>query len=1096
MTHQARIFITLAALLMLSSCVKEYDFSKSNTQLGTLGEEAHKIMLKDAPRAVHKGAEKEALLIEKRQQFINSVDTIAPQQQLALLDVFLQQTLKLIDSGLMPGMTRKTSKMLRTASQDQQLLQNISSAFQPQPADFISPISAPDLIGYVTTYPNLQDLGIKGTRIVLDNDGFTDDGAPSLDESNGVTELLRTLSGALQDISPEQVGDPLAIIVRDILLKEDPRFEPLDSTRPLYVAVYDSRGLPQINPELTQDLFADVDNDGLPDVDTNNNFILKNGGFIPKEAFADMDGVTRDGFGRTMINGEFAFEYIDLNLTALGYLIREYAKLSEQGVAADLLATFRHIMGPTTVNTDERGPFEGFRQDNPLMDLTWGASRALSYPHLPELASETATFMEKGSSELAGVVVALDYGVEVSKAFPDAKLEPTQTLLNDLIPTLNAIASDKELWHDFMNALGDPITPRVGDAMGTLLSYKNTKATVTPGGPYDSCFQQCKLTYTIGTNDRFECVRACPSGEIFKIPMDYSAPETPENRSQLQATWHLMWSLAGVPYDMEMDEVRIGSSTPPAPPALISLPGGAEAFLRSVAGNLDLEQAVPREILEGNDLGPILNALGISNGNIAGFVEMLSELFGVTLSKKPTPDQLTRMFTQEDISYREGSGSDAVIIDIREPRDAEGYKLADNLADGLFEAEASGLIDAVYPMAKAFSDHDKEHLMLELFEVVHKHYPQHPEVYVQANGLMSPSQAANLRSFEPIMLEVFADGRLMKSLYNLSRRLQTLKQSTGLDLNEQLRLFIVHATTPGNFTTRDGLDYINLPDGRTQRNLSPLHVMTHSLTKITQAVTSDPEAKEQFSRAFGALVDLVLGAEWPAGENPRFKSDASIALGASVLNFAADFTAEKRDDNTLNSWLQDDIYHMLEDLWTSRLLAGLVLIAEQILEEPENRAAIDDFIAYLVGTPVGREHTTVMGYQLLIRSVNTDVWLPIAQNLSRLIDPDREWNVSGQYAQMHFASMGALMLHNIMLNDTDGTGIALMNRALLKAQNDKAPLFTLLDFFAQYLRLDPSSSAPLAPADYEFILTQIADWLDDDAKGMEQMYDLVDLRAN
>ena len=270
-----------------------------------------------------------------------------------------------------------------------------------------------------------------------------------------------------------------------------------------------------------------------------------------------------------------------------------------------------------------------------------------------------------------------------------------------------------------MGALGDPITPKVGEAMVTLLDHRNTRANVEIMGAYDQCFMDCKASHDLGTIDRFECIRACPNGEIFQQKMDFTAPESPENRSQLQAVWHLMWSLTGVPYAMEMDRVVILGNDQPKPPALIALPGGAEAYLRSVAGNLTLSEAVPDEIFSGNELGPLLDLFNIDSEDISGVIEFLSQLFfpdieynGVQykLSARPTPDELTRLFTQDDIIFQTDDGEN--ILDIREPVDAEGYKLADNMADGLFEAEASGLIDAVYPMAKAFSDHDKEHLLL------------------------------------------------------------------------------------------------------------------------------------------------------------------------------------------------------------------------------------------------------------------------------------------------------------------------------------------------------------------------------------------------
>ena len=1076
----------------LAGCLVEYDFEREPQQLGTLGEEVHAIWLKDAARAPEDAEKKAQLLETRRAEFVGAVDTVAPPAELAAIDGFLQGTLGMIDDGTLPGLTRKTRVALQEASRDEQLLRALGDASRPQPADFISPIAAPDLIGYVTAYPNLRELGLKGSRLVLDNDGFTDAGEPNPGEPNGVSELVRELSIALEGVDAAQIGDPLAILVRDLLLNEDERFAVADATRPLYVAIYDTRGLPRPNPEVADELFMDADADGRPDVNAAGEFMTPGGGTIPAEAFADQSGLlTSDPYGRARSRERFAFDYIDLNETGLAFLIREYAALAEQDVLTDLLATLRVIMGPTIIHEDARGPYRGFNPDNPLMDLSWGLVHALAYDGLPDLMQATADFMAEGDRQIAGVVVGLEEGVEIAKRYPEAELEPTETMLFDMIPVLHEIAQDPALWRDFMNALGDPITPRVGDAMVTLLSYRNTKAEVTIGGPYDACFQGCKDTHTLGSVERFECIRTtCPTGEIFQEPMDYSAPETPESRSQLQAIWHLMWGLSGVPYEMSLDEVRIGGNTTPMPPPLIALPGGAEAFLRSVAGNLTLAEAVPEELFTGNEIGPILNAFGISAENIAGMVEFLSQLFGVKLSREPTPDQLTRMFTQEDIAYREGE----TLIDVAEPVNADGYKLAEGLADGLFEAEASGLIDAIYPVAKAFSDHDKEHLLLELFSVLHMHYPRDPTVYRTKDGRQSPSQAANLRSFEPVIRDLLAEGRLLQGLYELSVQLQRVEEVKGVDLTEQLRVFVLHATRPGSLTTRDGSDFINLPDGRTARDLTPMHILAYALDQVSARVKEDPQAPERLRRAVGALMDLALAAEWPAGEQPRFVKDGSVALTIGTTQYLADQARKKRDAGQLRSWLLEDAYGFLDELWTSRLLNGLVLIAEQLLEDPDNRAVLDDLTAYLVGTPRGREHTTMIAYQLVLRSVNTQVWVPLAQSLSRILDPDRDWG-TGRRARLPILSHGALALEGIMQSDPDGVGIALINRGLERPGEQKAPLFIIGDVLAQYFRVDPSDTGQLGPEDYREFFTEMAAWMADEAKGLEQLYDLVDLRV-
>lgn len=1094
---QLYAMILLGALIALglTSCIKEYDFERQAPARGTLGQELHQIWRKDTTRSATLPQQRTQLLDQQRDAFVLAVDTMAPVGELSAINTFLQQALTMVEEGTLPGLTRKVELSLNDAAKDATLLAALSSTKRPPLADFVSPAASPDFLGYVTAYPKLAELNVKGAQIVLDNDGFDLKGRRLSEEPNGISELLRTLVKLLREVDTEVVEDSMAIIVRDMLLREDERFAPADPTRPLYVAKYDKRGLPKANlPDLGQSTpFVDADGDGLADIDERGDFKLTISEAKRIKAFdltdqSDIFG--RDAFGRARVGEKYAFEYVDLNNTGLGFLVREYFSLSQKNVMTDMLSAIRAVMGDMTIQEDEQGPYQGFGSDHPLADMAYSMTSSMAINELPELMDATATFLDEGNTELAGVLAALDEAVQTADKYPQAELKDNQTILYDLAPVLHKISADPALWSAFMDALADPMTARAGDAMSTLISYKNTKATVSLGGRYDACFQGCSTAHQLGTQARFSCIRACPSGEVFKEPMDFSAPESEENRSQLQALWHLMWSLKGVPYKMETTEVRFNGRQQPLPPPLLELEGGAEAYLRSVAGNLDLADHIPPSLFSGNELGPLLRAFGIDSNNVAGLISLLSQFFGVKLDQKPKPEQLTRLFAKDDIAFRSDDGS--LVLDLAEPVDADGYNLAEHLADGLFEAEASGLIDAVYPVAKAFSDNNSESLLLELFSVVHFHYPNDPTLYKTKAGGVSPSNGANLRSFEPILKEVFDQGRLLESLGSMSKRLQIIKRDRKVDLNEELRKLVHHATAPG-FTTRDGQDYLQLPNGRTLRNISRLHVLARAIEQLAKNVESDPEAEQKFSDAVSHLLDLVLGVKWEQGQEPRFEKQGSIALGVSAMRFMADRAKTKRDRGELVTWVADDLNEVLQDLWTSRMFAGMVLVAEQILKDPSNRAVLDDFIAYLLGAPRGREHATVLAYQTVLRSTNVEVWVPMARFLADALDPDRAWQTGDDTSNLPLLSHGALALKRTTELDPDGVGLALIHRGVTQREGS-SPLGQLIDIIADYFRADPTSTAPYSAEDYRLFFERFAAWLGDDAHGMEQIYDLVELR--
>lgn len=1085
--------ITLGAALPGAGCFVEYDFERQVSARGTLGEELHAIWRKDTARSPEDADAKVALLDTRRDDFVRAVDRAAPASDLQGINVFLQGALELANDGTLPELTRKLEVILQRGAEDQALLDALSDATAPGPEDFVSPAAVPNFMGYVTAYPKLRELGLEGTQIVLDNDGFLDTGGYDTSEPDGVSQLTRTVAAILEDAEADALEEPIAILVRDVLLREDERFATAGVSNPIYVGVYDRRGMPRVDSGvLREGLFVDLDGDGLADLDAQGRFVATNGQNIDPRAFAaDDDAFTRDAFGRAILNEKLAFEYVDLNKTGLSFLVGEFAELSQKDVTTNLLTAFRPIMGQTVVQSDDRGDYLGFSADHPLMDFTYGGLHLLAHDGLPELLADSAGFLDEGAGDLAGVLVALERAFDISEGHPGAALNDNSSILYDLIPVLHEIAQDEALWADFMLALGDPVTPRVGDAMVTLMSYRNTRADVALGGAYDACFAQCRDTIRIGTNERFECITSCPNSEIFKEPMDFSAPEGPQTRSMLQGTWHLMWSLTGVPYEMQTTEVTILGNTQPQLPPLIRLPGGAEAFLASVAGNLRIADAVPPEVFSGDELGPLLTYFNISSDNIAGIVSLLSQLFGVQLGVEPTPDQLTRLFNQQDIAFRDGD----TVIDIAEPVDKDGFKIAENLADGLFEAEASGLVDAVYPVAKAFSDHGREDLLLALFAVVHDHYSSAPGLYRNAAGGDSPSRGANLRSYEPIMKEVFADGTLLRALYNLSVRLDRLERSKGIAMAERARVLILHATRADGFTRRDGQAFITMPDGRTISNLSRMHVTAEAAGAMLDRIESEPEARDLFTQALGDVLDVVLAAQWPDDGEASFVKPGGVALTSNAARYLADRAAQRRDAGELTTWMTQDVLEGVRDFWQSRLLVGLVSVAEDVLGVEENRALLGDFNDYLVGTQRGRENTAMMLYGVVVRSVNTDAWVPIAKALARALDPDRDWGEEvGDRRRMGLISHGALVLRETVRRDEAGAGLTLINRGFTADLDGELPFAVIADVVGDYWRADPTSTASYSAQDWRLFMTRVAAWIGDDAHGMEQIYDLAALK--
>ncbi len=1098
LSHHLPRFGLLALLLAaigLTSCVKEYDFERDVPERGTLGEELHRIWKKDAMRAPENAESKTQMLEQRKLVFVTSVDTVAPGALLKDIDLFFRDLLDLVEEGVLPGITRKITVMLRDVAQNDALIKALADNKRPSPDTYVSPLNGKNFLGHLLAYSRIQDVGSGLSQTLLDNDQVTDDGSPDPSEGGSFKNTFIALSEVLRDVEAGDPKDSFAYSLQDILLAEDPRFQPENAGEAQYAVSYDHRGYPMaaMDGSDVRFPFTDQNGDGLADVDDDGKFVLSTGSNLQIEPFqTDPEAnqlLNRDAFGRGYANeGEFSFQYIDLNRTGLNFVVRQLGFLSARGFLWDLTEFAPTAFGDRVPKQDERGAFLGYKTDNPLIDAFYGLVHILDIPELHEAMVALARFMDMQSPALAGVVFSIDEMAETFDQYPDAEMTDDQTLLYDMMPILEEIAADPDLWADFMDALSDPVTRKTGQAMAELLKYKDVNS-MAPAldGPYDQCFQNCKSSHNIGTVERFDCIRACPRDGMFSTQMDSDAPESADNRSLFSRLLHLLRDTQGQPYSLQITEPGWLAGVPP----IVSLDGAAEAFLRSVAGNLDLEEHVPDEFWS-SGIGGLLDLIGVDSGNLAGLLSTLSPIFGAKLDKESTPDQITRLFNQPELS---GSLPVVGTLAIAPPVCKDGYVMANHHADLLFASEATGLIDTLYPLAKAFSDHDREDLLAKLFVAVHKHYSSRDDLYRTANENDSPMAASNLVSYEPALLEIFENGKLFDALAELAIAADEFKASSGEDLIEMLRKIVYNALrTDQGFVMRDGTDMMNLPDGRTLRDLSRAHVLANAIDELSERVDEDPNAKERFDSAISTLYEVFLQASWPDGERAYFENQGTVALSVLTMRHMAHRALDLREEGRLSEWLTDDQVEAMVDLFDSRTLPALVQLQRDIFATPEDRALTEDLITYLVSGPEGRRQASLAAYVTMVYSLQTDIWIPLAKYLADQLDPAKQWGIEPM-GRLPLASHGVLMLKRTVEIDEDGVGLEMFERSFSTQPDQTIPIFEIFDVIAAYFREDPAAGGAYSEQDYRRVFNGFADWLDDDVHGMEQLYDILETRT-
>lgn len=1093
LSHVVWSLISIIFVGSLSGCQKDYDFERQDTPTRTLGHELFVIWKKDAERAAVNAEAKTQMLDENYIEFVDAVDTIAPEDQLEEVDTFLQNVLKVVDEGILPAITRRLRALLIEAVDDIALMSALATPTGPDAESFVSLQSAPNIAGFVTAYPRLPEFLSMIARIGLENDGVNEDGLFDPEEPDSVTNITRSFVQMLEDAEVSD-DEPLAVTLRDLAMVPDPRYTADEDISPIWVVLYDDRGypLPVMIDGSPGFPFVDDDSDGLADLNAQGEFIYKNGGSGTLDPFTREesidDPVVRDESGRALLpGGDPVYQYVDLHNTGLGFLVREFQPLSAEDTLYDMLVAFQAIMGPKTVQTDEDGAYQGYSDDHPLADLSYAMVHMMDIPEMPSFMRGLSELMERKPEALAKLFYALDRVIDVLNQYPDAAMTDDQTLVYDLMPHLRELVNNPELFADVLWAFRQPISKKTGESMGTLLRFKDNDAVPAPGGPYDSCFSQCRESHQIGTLPRYSCIRACPNEELFSEPMDFDAPESERGRSLLQKFLHLVRDAGGVEYRMTIREASIDGRPLPELPPLMALPGAGEAYLRSIAGMLDLADFVPDEVWT-SDLGDLLSLLGVDAGNVASLLSTLSPLFGAELDRVPRPDQITRLFNQEDLRFE----TDRIVLDVDDPVCKDQYVMSKHLAYGLFVGEASGTIDTIYPLAVAFSTHDAESTLAGIFSVIHDHYAGDASLYKTRSGGPSQMKASDIRSYEEALEVILTDDELFVALNEFAIAIDEVEAETDIPMTEDLRKFLQHGLEK-DFRTRNGDDYVIIDDGSTLTNPSRLEVMLHAIGEASKRLEAVPETRQRLRDAVGNVADVAIGAEKDTSGEPRFKRPGSPVLAAHLTRYFSVRAQEEIDSGDFSQWLQVELVDFLDDIWTSRMMAGLVDLASNTLENDADRQLIDDFVSYLFGSQEGRAQIAIATHQMMVSSINSEVWIPVAKFLARALDPDRDWGVEPR-GRTPMLTLGAEMLAKTLEYDPQNTGIFLINRGLQRKSGQDTPFTVLLDVIAAYFSPDPLADQLQSPEDYRIFFDELARYLEDDVHGVERLYELVGRR--
>ncbi|HWN66884.1 MAG TPA: hypothetical protein VNM90_04540, partial [Haliangium sp.] len=286
----------------------------------------------------------------------------------------------------------------------------------------------------------------------------------------------------------------------------------------------------------------------------------------------------------------------------------------------------------------------------------------------------------------------------------------------------------------------------------------------------------------------------------------------------------------------------------------------------------------------------------------------------------------------------------------------------------------------------------------------------------------------------------------------------------------------VLAPLPG-LTTRTGAP-ITRPGGAVAE-LAPWHLLAEGIGGLFDAIDAGGERGAAFEDGLSEAVDIFLRAA-PDGEgdyhftNPRVRGVGLIALDFLDGRLDAHPAGPDRD-----AWLSQELPADAEELLAGPLVAGGSDLVDALAADPMARTAVEGLLAYALDETRDPEAfatmvtATIDLLQLVLRAQGELV--PVAHGIGAVLDPDRGW-------------LDPLLTLAATTGQADSEGVLArtLRNLVTEHQPGRTPIGDIIEGIAAVQRVEPRTDldARYTAADYESMLTGIADFVDDEKRGL------------
>ncbi len=1112
-TDRLAAVISMAAL-MSAGCHGGFDEARQPVDNGSFGETVHTLVCKRiaylddladggatdvrgdamrdicrlglAPPATASGKLK-ALLAE-RERLTAAVDAIYPEAYLPDLQTLLtsNEFLALYDDDTSQRAIDALIASLRHIAIDDEAigaLERLGHRLGYRP---LTP--AMGALRALVNYPELHDFLLTLTESVTTGGGARGEWQ----------NLIEALGIALRNAEPApspNAADRTLRIALDFLLTERAQ---LGTTMVAPLTTRDARGVARLRAVVAP--YVDGNSDGQADIDDLGRFVDAAGTPIAAPApFELPEGAAaspwqfRDPQGRalTAAAGPLLYQYVDLDKTVLAALARDGIQLfdPQKGTAFDLTRGASALVGARMEQTRSYGNGESLTYrgydvaTSPLLDMTYGYLSMLRDPAITDTLALATTLLSTREADVARLAEVFISAARKGDNHPEAVIPATAPMWDDLIPVFRQILARPALVTALLAAMERPEVAQLGERFRKFMAYK----------------------------DRFDIN---PSNQTvtgsFATAVDRSRPDSGFDRSIFQRILHVIadsnnavaCNKAGARVVDPFVGITLGTYNQCE---LFRVDNLATFYLQSIAyakngsgqyicetnaGAFDstTTAATPQGcVSQGRRPQPKANF----NYNWGGVVSFSLDTFGgdqfledtvgiVGMRTHPTPNALNRvLFLDPTPAYLNN------IIDPMRDREGDLYKAQH--AGTLPVWEVDGFYDQLRPVVQAFADNNSEQLFIDVMVALHKHWATrnsvtHQSVDPVAAGYVFGSGAM---TYEALMVDILQDGSLMGALTATAPILNAVT-ANGKSYEDIVRVAASYLMTPrAGLADRQGRTATTTSNGVAVTTMSPWHLLADAYNRKRDRLGQAGAEGEAWTESVSEVVDvLTRGADVP-GQGWRFKNPRTRGVLLAVVDLLQRRIAAHDGTGDRVAWLTQELPGDLEAKLTSPVFAGAADFIVSLQATPETRLQLESLMQYLVDEATSSESfvTSLTAIADLAQIALDDRDLvPIARVIGEAIAPERGW----LDAQLEFVK-GA------RASDANQALARMMVNLYSEHRPGRTAVGDLIDGLSEVLRARPYDDlgARYAADDYRAVLTGVADFLDEEKRGLRKFIAII-----